>query len=478
MKRGFLKTPKANRPLPSDGLVTAKSPLETKQSQGNDRPVLGHTANAQDHTVLVTDVLKTPAIITAIPSTPSSGIQTSQVVTVAPTKELILQNRSLARQIPTPSPVRYAIRETEDMGRGLFATRDVALGENVLVERPLVVLPKNIGSAFKVPRSGQNPDQWHEVCMDEAEKLLGLARDRMNEEDRKLFESLCNISAEDPQRRPLVSILVSSAMNLHIRDAPMAQNFGNGYVGIPRLGSRINHSCIANAVFNFDPDTFLVSYTATRDIKAGEQVFLAYFPATATLAQRRQGMGRYRFVCKCSACTNATEETDKFRAEAYSHIDNLVRRAMVPSQGPGPSARDLLAQALKLKDQLEREGLDVEPKFSEAPQLAEGAGYKDSHVGFGFRWKAIGFNVETVEYKNIKFQVWDLGEEELKGVPLLVFCNKQDVQGAAKPEDVSEQLGLAGGETSRPWSVRGSCAVSGQGLEEGLDWLVNAIQEK
>ncbi|KAI0921468.1 Arf GTPase arf3, variant 3 [Taiwanofungus camphoratus] len=133
----------------------------------------------------------------------------------------------------------------------------------------------------------------------------------------------------------------------------------------------------------------------------------------------------------------------------------------------------------------------------------------------------IGFNVETVQYKNIKFQVWDLGgqssirpywrcyfpntsaivyvidssdtarlptsrselltmlsEDELAGVPLLVFCNKQDVDGARKPEEISEQLGLAGGEKERQWSVRGSCATKGEGLEEGLDWLVNAIQNK
>jgi len=69
-----------------------------------------------------------------------------------------------------------------------------------------------------------------------------------------------------------------------------------------------------------------------------------------------------------------------------------------------------------------------------------------------------------------------LSEEELKGVPLLVFCNKQDVAGAIKPEDISEQLGLAGGETSRPWSVRGSCAVSGEGLEDGLDWCVGSLR--
>ncbi|EIW61877.1 ARF/SAR [Trametes versicolor FP-101664 SS1] len=133
----------------------------------------------------------------------------------------------------------------------------------------------------------------------------------------------------------------------------------------------------------------------------------------------------------------------------------------------------------------------------------------------------IGFNVETVQYKNIKFQVWDLGgqssirpywrcyfpntsaiiyvidasdvdrldtsrselltmlsEEELAGVPLLVFCNKQDVTGALPPETVSEKLGLAGGEKERQWSVRGSCATKGEGLEDGLDWLVNAIQKK
>ena len=88
-----------------------------------------------------------------------------------------------------------------------------------------------------------------------------------------------------------------------------------------------------------------------------------------------------------------------------------------------------------------------------------------------------------------------LSEDELAGVPLLVFCNKQDVQGALKPEEISEKLGLAGGEKGREWSVRGSCAIKGEGLEDGLDWyvalfsyleaqayvycrLVNAIQKK
>ncbi|GAA5845557.1 hypothetical protein JCM8208_002175 [Rhodotorula glutinis] len=132
----------------------------------------------------------------------------------------------------------------------------------------------------------------------------------------------------------------------------------------------------------------------------------------------------------------------------------------------------------------------------------------------------IGFNVETVQYKNIKFQVWDLGgqtsirpywrcyyadtkavvyvvdsadrdrlainkaellamlnEEELHDAKLLVFANKQDQPDAMSAAEVSEGLGL---DTlkNRQWSIFKSCAIKGEGLEEGLDWLATALQNK
>lgn len=65
-----------------------------------------------------------------------------------------------------------------------------------------------------------------------------------------------------------------------------------------------------------------------------------------------------------------------------------------------------------------------------------------------------------------------LDEDELKGVPLLVFANKQDLPEAMKADDVSKELGLAGGEKDRPWSLQGSCATTGEGLDEGLSWCV------
>ena len=125
----------------------------------------------------------------------------------------------------------------------------------------------------------------------------------------------------------------------------------------------------------------------------------------------------------------------------------------------------------------------------------------------------IGFNVETVEYKNISFTVWDvggqdkirplwrhyfqntqglifvvdsndrdrigeakdelmrmLGEDELRDAVLLVFANKQDLPNAMNAAEITDKLGLRA-LRQRNWYIQSCCATSGDGLYEGLDWL-------
>eukprot|EP01105_Mastigella_eilhardi_P003436 TRINITY_DN1439_c0_g1_i3.p2 TRINITY_DN1439_c0_g1~~TRINITY_DN1439_c0_g1_i3.p2 ORF type:complete len:180 (+),score=84.16 TRINITY_DN1439_c0_g1_i3:39-578(+) len=129
----------------------------------------------------------------------------------------------------------------------------------------------------------------------------------------------------------------------------------------------------------------------------------------------------------------------------------------------------------------------------------------------------IGFNVETVEYKNINFTVWDVGgqdkirplwrhyfqntqglifvvdsndrervseakeelqkmlsEDELRDAALLVFANKQDLPQAMSVAEVTDKLGLHNLRT-RKWYMQAACATSGDGLYEGLDWLSNIL---
>jgi len=132
----------------------------------------------------------------------------------------------------------------------------------------------------------------------------------------------------------------------------------------------------------------------------------------------------------------------------------------------------------------------------------------------------IGFNVETVEYKNINFTVWDVGgqdkirplwrhyfqntqglifvvdsndrervneahdelnkmlnEDELRDAAVLVFANKQDLPNAMSVAEITDKLGLHS-LRSRKWYIQSTCATSGDGLYEGLDWLSNVLSGK
>eukprot|EP00747_Dinoflagellata_sp_TGD_P164826 gnl/TRDRNA2_/TRDRNA2_185295_c0_seq1.p1 gnl/TRDRNA2_/TRDRNA2_185295_c0~~gnl/TRDRNA2_/TRDRNA2_185295_c0_seq1.p1 ORF type:complete len:238 (-),score=38.07 gnl/TRDRNA2_/TRDRNA2_185295_c0_seq1:257-970(-) len=131
----------------------------------------------------------------------------------------------------------------------------------------------------------------------------------------------------------------------------------------------------------------------------------------------------------------------------------------------------------------------------------------------------IGFNVETVEYQSAtkitSFTSWDVGgrdkirplwrhyyrntqalvfvvdsndreriedaaeqlsqllcEDELDGAPLLVFANKQDIPRSMSTAEIADKLSLHK-IRDRPWYIQASCAMTGDGLYEGLDWLSN-----
>ncbi|KAL6052103.1 hypothetical protein STEG23_001669 [Scotinomys teguina] len=133
----------------------------------------------------------------------------------------------------------------------------------------------------------------------------------------------------------------------------------------------------------------------------------------------------------------------------------------------------------------------------------------------------IGFNAETVEYKNISFTVWDVGgqdkiwllwcryfqntqglifvvdsndrervneareelmrmlaEDELRDAVLLVFVNKQDLPNAMNAAEITDELGLHSPRHRNWWYIRATCATSGDRLYEGLDWQSNRLRNQ
>ena len=62
-----------------------------------------------------------------------------------------------------------------------------------------------------------------------------------------------------------------------------------------------------------------------------------------------------------------------------------------------------------------------------------------------------------------------LTEEELRDAPLLLYANKQDLPNAMSAAELTEKLGLS--KLRRNWYIQESCAPTGMGLYDGLDWL-------
>lgn len=131
----------------------------------------------------------------------------------------------------------------------------------------------------------------------------------------------------------------------------------------------------------------------------------------------------------------------------------------------------------------------------------------------------IGFNVETVEYRNLRLTVWDIGgqdrirslwkhyfmgahavifvldssdrervneakeelwgllrDPELEQAACLILANKQDLPDAMSTKEVAEQLGLHDLRFKGQYHVQAASAANGgEGIYEGLDWLSKAM---
>ena len=67
-------------------------------------------------------------------------------------------------------------------------------------------------------------------------------------------------------------------------------------------------------------------------------------------------------------------------------------------------------------------------------------------------------------------------DENLKGKPLLIFCNKQDLPNAMSPSEIAKHLGLSDIK-NRKWHAVGCSAYNGTGLTEGFEWMSNALED-
>ncbi|TFK64903.1 ARF/SAR superfamily [Pluteus cervinus] len=68
-------------------------------------------------------------------------------------------------------------------------------------------------------------------------------------------------------------------------------------------------------------------------------------------------------------------------------------------------------------------------------------------------------------------------EDRLAGASLLVFANKQDLQGSMTESEIKDMLDLPGIK-SHNWRIWSCSAVTGHNLVTGLDWVIGDIASR
>ncbi|KAF8388142.1 hypothetical protein HHK36_026808 [Tetracentron sinense] len=132
----------------------------------------------------------------------------------------------------------------------------------------------------------------------------------------------------------------------------------------------------------------------------------------------------------------------------------------------------------------------------------------------------VGSNVEELVYKNIRFEVWDLGgqerlrtswatyyrgthaviavidstdrarisimkdelfrllqHEDVEHSVVLIFANKQDLKDAMSPAEITDNLSLHSIK-NHDWHIQACCALTGEGLYDGLGWIAQRVTGK
>jgi small GTP-binding protein len=64
----------------------------------------------------------------------------------------------------------------------------------------------------------------------------------------------------------------------------------------------------------------------------------------------------------------------------------------------------------------------------------------------------------------------------LKGLPVLVAANKQDVEGALDAEELTSKLNLPDLMQGRKWKVIGTSTKTGSGIQDILEWVIGQIR--
>ncbi|KAJ7716517.1 hypothetical protein B0H16DRAFT_1613491 [Mycena metata] len=375
MKRGFLNASKAKktRPLGPTDPVSDSKPSASHSSLGPAQPkvevrklpigkvekvALPKGWEQPKLEVLGPSDTRQPTMIwTTQPEVLTNGNDTfTECIFYPGTKEVLKKIPGYPQPLQHPNPGAFRVATVPGKGTGLFSTRALTLGEHILTERPLLISPIAVYSAYP---SSFTYEQYVQVALNEMEQHTKIAVDRMLPHDRAAYMELANSHKEDGSG-PCFGIMRTNGLGISgLR--PGVEGAGGMYSAVPKYISRLNHSCSPNTQPLFDKASLSYRLFAVRDIAAGEELTYQYIDVDKPAAERNEELKPYDFVCTCTACTEDVPASDARRAAITAFTPNTLMWAVDPKLPDDW----LLKQCHEQLARIETEGLQHLPAYYE-----------------------------------------------------------------------------------------------------------------
>ncbi|KAJ7492229.1 hypothetical protein FB451DRAFT_1551635 [Mycena latifolia] len=197
---------------------------------------------------------------TTLPVGAGPGEPVSECLFYPGCKEALLDLPGFPQPLMHPATPTFRIAATPGQGTGLFSTRALKMGDLILSERPL----------FVVPRVPYTPD---------VEKYFQLSVSRMRPAAKSAFMTLASSPKEDGSG-PIIGIVRTHGLSLDglPRGLNLDELLWNGklknhtYRAICEVISRLSHSNSPNTAPRFDLCSFSYQLFVLRNIAAGEEL--------------------------------------------------------------------------------------------------------------------------------------------------------------------------------------------------------------
>ena len=183
-------------------------------------------------------------------------------------------------------------------GKGMFALRDIDVGEVILKEKSLI----------KIPEEKYVVEDPNKPVFKEAAEFI---KKEGSGSDHELFNKL--VGSNDSEK--------------------ILRNVFEPQAGILFVTAMINHSCAGNTNYEFDEDENCEIVYAIRPIKQGEEIFHSYVNLSDFPTRQERQLELFiqkKFKCGCDLCTHKdTDDIDTKLKELkfmYETLTSLMKQ--------------------------------------------------------------------------------------------------------------------------------------------------------